>query len=1075
VDPCVRSVSVFCKSRQINPFYRLYSYGLVSDVLYNAAIDACFVVYVFRFLVSASLHNRFLVLILAAVLLIYGVVVIPRLSVDVLPDLNRPVVTIMTEAEGFSPTQVEQRVTLPLENSLNGVSGITRLRSVSGVGLSIVFAEFDWGSDLYRNRQVVAERLTQLQNQLPPRITPQLAPNASIMGEIMLFAITPKGEPAPSPMELRDIADFIVRPQLLSLAGVSNVIPIGGEVRQYRVTPNLDAMRALGVTLTNVEEALARFGTPAGGGFVSSGGSEFLIQSSSQSTLQALQNHVIVVRPERVGGTPRAITLVQVADVGFAPRQKRGDAGYNGAPAVIVSVQKQPNADTLTLTRTVEEALHALQRTLPPAVSITNIQFRQATFIETAMSTLQRVLVEATLVVALILIVFLMNARATVISLTAIPLSMGIALLVFQAMGLSLNTMTLGGLAIAIGELVDDAVVDVENILHRLRDNALLAAPRPKLSVIADASQEVRSGIIYATLIIVLVFVPLFALSGLEGRLFAPLGIAYIVAILGSLLVSLTVTPVLASYLFSSSKQTVREPRLLTTLKSFNAAVLRVSLRIPMLLLTATMAAVIIAGVFAWNLPRTFLPAFNEGSLTVNIFAEPGVSLEESQRLGLIAERLLLNVKDVASVGRRVGRAELDEHAEGVHYQEIDIALKGAQPRHQTEAEVRQALAVLPITAIVGQPISHRIDHLVSGIRAEIAIKVFGENLAQLRRIAERVRGELARVPGLTDVQVERQALIPQVDIRVDAARAAIYGVTPARVLEQVERLSNGTLAARVFEGVRQTDVVLRLSDTARTPMRLADTLIETPQGVVPLRALADVVETETANQILRENSQRRIVVLANRVNDADMTAILADVRPRLESLALPTGYRVVLDGTFRAQEEANRLLLGLSGISFALIFAVLFSKYRSLKTTSIILISVPLAFLGSVSALAIANVPISVASLVGFITLTGIVARNGILKVSNILQLAEANGGIITQEIVIQGSIERLPPVLLTALSAMIALIPLLYDADVPGKEILHPVAVTLFGGLLSATVLDTVLTPALVWRFLGKPTTQK
>jgi HME family heavy-metal exporter len=1019
----------------------------------------------FNFLVSSSLRNRLFVLAAALVLMAYGSYILPRVPVDVFPDLNRPTVTLMTEAEGLAPQEVEQLVTYPLETAMNGMPGVLRVRSVSGVGLSITYVEFDWGTDIYRSRQLVAERLALVREQLPRGVNPQMGPVSSIMGEIMLVAVTAENT---SPMEVREIADFTIRPQLLNIAGVSQVIPIGGEVRQYRVTPNIASLQALDVTHEQVEQAITRFGTNTGGGFVDQHGREYLIRNVGLTRrLEDLRNTVVLHRQ----GQP--IFLHQVAQVDFAPRVKRGDAGFQGKPAVIIGIQKQPDADTVSLTAKVEATLAEMQKTLPQGVSATNIQFRQATFIETSIENVERVLLEAAAVVAVILILFLMNVRATVISLTAIPISILTTVLVFHAFGLTINTMTLGGLAIAIGELVDDAVVDVENILRRLKENRDRPEPRPVLEVIAAASQEVRSGIVYATAIIILVFIPLFALSGIEGRLFAPLGVAYIVSILASLVTSITVTPVLAYYLLSgSTKGHERDSFVVRTLKRGNAALLRGAFAHRGILFTTVLLGVGAAAYAATLLPRAFLPPFNEGTLVVSLQYNPGISLAESHRLGLIAEQLVLKVPEVKSVGRRTGRAELDEHAEGVHSSEVDIDLhRSERPKEAVYADIRAALSMMPVSVNIGQPIGHRLDHMLSGVRAQIALKIYGEDLDTIRTLAETLRERLGAVPGLVDLQIEKHVRIPQLRIDVDYEKAALYGLTPATVTQALETMSNGRTVSQIVEGNRRYDVVMRLSDQDRSTTGLEDLLIATPTGHVPLRMIARVEETDGPNQIQRENGQRRIAVYGNGDGQRDMAVIIADIRRVVAETPLPQGYVTRLEGTFQAQEEATLRIGLLSLVSLAMIFVVLYSRYQSPVLALIIMGNIPLALIGSVIALNIAGQPLSVASMIGFITLAGISARNGILKVSHYINLVLYEGERFGRDLVIRGSLERLTPVLMTALSAGVALVPLLIGADEPGREILHPVAVTIFGGLISATLIDTFLTPVLFLTFGRKP----
>lgn len=1020
----------------------------------------------FNFLVTQSLKNRLFVLAIAAVLMIYGAFTVTRLPVDVFPDLNRPTVTIMTEAEGLAPEEVEQLVTYPLEAQMNGLPGVSRVRSTSGVGLSIIYVEFDWDTDIYRNRQQIAERLSLVQPQLPANVVPQMGPINSIMGQVMLIAVT--GPEGVSPMELRELADFTVRPRILSIPGVAQVIPIGGEVRQYRVSPNSAAMRALGVSFEQIEQALAQFGSNTGGGFTDQYSREFLIRNVGRTQkIEDLAGIVVAT----VEGQP--VLLRQVADVSFAARLKRGDAGYQGQSAVIVSVEKQPNIDTVQLTREVEAALSEISATLPEGVKADQVLFRQANFIETSIGNVQKVLAEAIVVVAIILFAFLMNTRTTAISLTAIPVSILVTAIVFHLLGLSINTMTLGGLAIAIGELVDDAVVDVENIFRRLRENREKGNPRTVFAVVVSASQEVRSGIVYATMIIVLVFVPLFALSGIEGRLFAPLGQAYIISILASLVVSITLTPVMAYYLLPGLKRLdEHEGVIVRVLKKANRRLLAWSFGHPKILMTTVLAGVIAAVMFATQLPRSFLPPFNEGTLTINMLFNPGISLAESHRVGLIAERLIMEVPEVEQVGRRTGRAELDEHAEGVHSSEIEVALMAdGRSKDEIIADIRSRLSVLPVATNVGQPISHRLDHMLSGVRAQIALKIYGEDLDAIRGFAEEFRGKLGEIPGIVDLQVEKQVRIPHLEVIVDYRRAALYGVQPASVTEQLERLSNGTIVSRIVDGNKRFDVVLRLEDETRSTKGLADLLIETPVGWIPISQIAEVRETDGPNQILRENGKRRVVVLANTDGEADMATVIAEIRKVIAASTLPPGFFVNLEGTFQAQEESMRTIGLLSILSLSMVFAILYSRYRSVLFVSIIMASVPLALIGSVTALWIAGQPLSVASMIGFITLTGISTRNGILKISHYINLAIQEDMPFGRELVMRGSLERLTPVLMTALSAGVALVPLMIDATAPGKEILHPVAITIFGGLVTATVLDTLLTPTLFLRYGRKP----
>jgi len=1019
----------------------------------------------FNILVNASLRNRLFVLAAAVLLVVYGAFVLRGLPVDVFPDLNKPTVTLMTEAEGLAPEEVEQLVTFPLETAMNGMPGITRVRSVSGVGLSIVFVEFDWATDIYRNRQQVAERLATVQGQLPPTVRPQMGPISSIMGEIMLVAMS--GQTA-TPMEIREAADWVVRPRLLAIPGVSQVIPIGGEIRQYRVSPNLASMGRLEIGADQLAATLRQFGANSGGGFVDQHAQEYLIRNIGRTAkLEDLRNLIVAYKD----GQP--VLLRQIAEVDFAARVKRGDAGVDGKPAVILSVQKQPGADTVTLTGEIEAALRDLAPVMPKDVKTDEILFRQADFIGASIHNVMKVLEEAVVVVAVILFLFLLNVRTTMISLTAIPISILITVLVFKAFGMSINTMTLGGLAIAIGELVDDAVVDVENIYRRLGENRRAADPRPVLEVVASASQEVRSGIVYATVIIILVFVPLFALTGIEGRMFAPLGVAYIVSILASLVTAITVTPVLSYYLLPRLKRLdEHDSWLVRRLKAGNARLLGWAFGHPRTLFAGIGAAVLMAAATVPSLPRAFLPPFNEGTLTISMLLDPGVSLAESNRVGLAAERLILEVPEVKSVDRRTGRAELDEHAEGVHSSEIDVDLRpSAQSRAEILTDIRAKLSALPVSTNVGQPISHRLDHMLSGVRAQIALKIYGEDLDTLRSLAGQLRQTLSGIPGLVDLQIEKQVRIPQVQVIVDYERAALYGVTPALATDTLESLSNGRVVSEVVDGARRFDVTLRLAERDRTTGGIANLLVETPAGRVPLTLFASVEETDGPNQILRENGKRRIVIIGNSDGKTDMAAIVAAIRAEAERMRLPSGYFTSLEGSFQAQEEASRTIAALSLVSLAMIFLVLYSRYRSAVLTLIIMGNVPLALIGSVAALWIAGQPLSVASMIGFITLTGISTRNGILKISHCINLVLHEGERFGRAMVTRGCQERLTPVLMTALSAGVALVPLMIGADAPGKEILHPVAVTIFGGLVSATLLDSFLTPVLFLKLGEKP----
>ena len=1028
----------------------------------------------FNWIVRTSLSNRLFVLAFAVLLLVYGGLMAARAPVDVFPDLNKPVITVLTEAGGMAPEEVEQLITFPIETALNGMPGVSRIRSTSGIGLSVLYAEFEWGTDVYRNRQLVAERLALLREQLPNGITPIMGPVSSIMGEIMLIALplnpTSNQVVAATPMQARDYADFVLRPRLLSIAGVSQIIPIGGEVRQLRVEPDTARMAQFGVSLTQIEQALDGFASNAGGGFVDLNAREYLIRHVGRTNkIEDLQGLAVSWKDGR------AIYLEQVANVKFAAAQKRGDGGYNGVPAVIISVQKQPSADTVKLTKAIEAALRELKQGLPPGISEPRVLFRQADFIKASITNVAEALRDGAIMVAIVLFAFLLSARTTIISLVAIPLSLAVTALVFNWLGQSINVMTLGGVAIAIGELVDDAVVDVENILRRLKLNQLLPAPKPILDVVHSASVEVRSGIVYATLVVVLVFVPLFALPGIEGRLFSPLGMAYITSILASMLVSMTVTPVLCYYLLPNMPRLHSgDGPLVRYLKRWDEKILRWSFPRAKILISVATVAVLISAACVPFFPRAFLPAFNEGSLVLSLLFNPGTSLAEANRMGTLAEKLIAQVPEVVQVGRRTGRAELDEHAEGVHSTEIDIDLRRSKrDREAIMTDIRSQLSVLPASTAIGQPISHRLDHLLSGVRAQIAIKIYGDDLDTLRGLAEQMRQELAGTRGLVDLTVEKQVLISQITVRLDHRKLAQTGLSPGEAIRKLKALTDGAHGAQIVDGARRYELVLRLPDEKRSPRDLGRMLIDTPSGRIPVSSIASVEQTDGPNQISRENGRRRIVMYANS-DGSDMAQVIADIRTVIDKTKLPSGTFVSLEGQFQAQEAAIALISGLAIMSLIMIFLVLYSRYESAVLAGIIMANIPLALVGSVIAMSIAGVSLSVASMVGFITLAGIASRNGILKISHYINLCKFEGQTFGQAMIVRGSLERLTPVLMTALVAAFALTPLLFASDAPGKEILHPVAVVIFGGLISSTILDTLLTPVMYW-LLGRHATER
>jgi Cu/Ag efflux pump CusA len=1044
-----------------------------------------------------SLNNRLLVVALAALLLAWGGYVALNLPVDVLPDLNRPTVTILTEAGGLAPEEVETLVSFPIETLMNGAPGVTRARSQSGIGLSVVTVEFEWGTDIYFDRQIVAEKLNLAREQLPGGVIPVMGPVSSIMGEIMLVAVRSR-DGATNPLDVRSLADWTIRPRLLTIPGVAQVINIGGGVKQYQALVSPAKLRQYGVTIEQVAAALEKSNANTTGGFVETQSQEYLVRNLARFySLDELRQTVVAYR------NGAAIHLGEVANVEFGPKVKRGEAGADGQPAVIMSVQKQPGASTIALTRQIEIALKEIQTTLPPDVEINSNLFRQSNFIETSIANVVEALRDGAILVILVLFLFLLNFRTTAITLTAIPLSFIFTFTIFKIFGVSLNTMTLGGLAVAIGELVDDAIVDVENVFRRLRENRQLPQPKPTLEVIYHASVEVRSSIVYATFIVALVFAPLFALTGIEGRLLAPLGLAYITSLVASLIVSLTVTPVLASYLLTGRDNEGGSPRvskgdsdatetpLLTRglppvsqpeqdsffvrwLKKWDEKLLRRTLRHPHLVIGG--AAVLLALALA-TLPfagTSFLPEFNEGTLTINVQAQPGTSLAESDRIGQIAEKQLLTVPEVKSTGRRTGRAELDEHAEGPHYSEIDVDLRESQrSREEILSDIRAKLALLPGVAVnVGQPISHRIDHLQSGVRAQIAVKLFGDDLSALRAKAEEIRNVMTTVAGATDVQIEKQVLIPQARFKVDRARAAQYGLTPGEVAETLQIALDGKKVSEAIEGQRRYDVVARFDDASRGSLdALKNVTVDAPDGSqIPASAVAELENLPGPNQILRENGRRRIVISAN-VAERDLGSVVQEMQQRVRAqVTLPEGYFLEYGGQFEAQQAATKRLSLLSLISLLAIFLLLFKALGDWRAALQVLVNVPLALIGAIAALWLIEGVFSVATLVGFVSLTGITARNGIMMISHYLHLMREEGEQFGEEMIVRGSLERLVPVLMTALTAGLSLVPLALAHDAPGKEILHPLAVVMLGGILTSTLLDQIVTPAVFYKF-GRP----
>lgn len=1006
---------------------------------------------------------------MSLVLAAYGTWVVIALPIDIFPDLNRPTVTILTEATSLAPEEVETLVTFPIETLMNGLPGVERVRSQSGIGLSIVTVEFGWNTDIYRSRQLVAEKLDLAKEQLPENVVPTMAPVSSIMGEIMLISVRSRTGKL-SPLELRSIADWTIRPRILTIGGIAQVINIGGGVKQYQVLVSPNTLKHFGITIEQVADAVAKAGTNSSGGFVDFQSKEYLIRNIARfSSIEELKNTTVVYR----NGT--AIKLSDIAKVEITAKLKRGEGSANGKPAVIMAISKQPGTDTLELTQKIDAAIDDILKTLPEDIEINARLFRQANFIQAAIDNVIAALRDGALLVVIVLFLFLMNLRTTLITLTAIPVSFFITFIIFKWFDITINTMTLGGLAVAIGELVDDSIVDVENIFRRLRENKHSANPRPSLTVVYEASCEIRSSIVYATLIVVLVFVPLFALPGIEGRLLIPLGISYMVSLIASLLVSLTLTPVLASYLLPQASAIAKKESLVVRLlKRYDERLLRWTLSNTGKIIASATVLLICALAVLPFLGTEFLPHFNEGTLTISLFAEPGTSLAESDKIGATAEKLLLKIPEVVATGRRTGRAEQDEHAEGVNYSEIDVDLRPSErSRAEVIADIRKVLSFIPASVNVGQPISHRIDHLTSGIRAQIAIKLFGDDLEVLRAKAEEIRKIVASVAGTTDVQVEKQALVPQLRFEIDRQEAARYGLQAGEIAATLETALNGRKMNEAIERQRRYDVYVRY-DMTRSIDALKSITIDSPSGTqLPVTAVAKVAEKPAPNQILRENGRRRIVIMAN-VQGRDLGSVAKEIKQDLSDFPLPEGYFIEYGGQFEAQQQATARLIAMAAVSIAVILLLLIRALGDWRTALQVLINIPLALIGAVAAMLLTDGVISIATLVGLISLIGITCRNGIMMLSHYLHLMKEEGEDFDEKMIIRGSLERLIPVLMTALTAGLSLVPLALSAGQPGREILHPLAVVVLGGIITATLLDQLVTPAVFYRY-GRPIAEK
>lgn len=1030
-----------------------------------------------NFIIRSALTHRLFVMSVAAFILVYGSWVLRSLPIDVFPDLSKPAITVMTEGHGRAPEEMETLITLPLENMLKGLPGLERIRSTSGVGLSSINLEFSWDSDLYRSRQLVAERLQVARERLPEDAEPVMGPIASLMGQIQQIAVSTSDQSL-TPIELRTFADWTLRPRLLAIPGVAQVISIGGGVKQYQILISAEKMNSRQISLEQLDSALASISLNTTGGFLDQGSQEFLVRNiGAVRSIEDIRKTVVGLH------FGRPVLIEEIAEVTVGARTKRGDGSYMGKPAVILAIQKQPGADTVEVTESIDRAVESLKPGLPKSMVINTDVFKQSRFIENSIQGILGKLRWGTVLVFAVLILFLANLRMSLITITAIPLSFLITFIVFKMFDLSVNTMTLGGLAIAIGELVDDSIVDVENIFRRLKENRMLANPKPLLQVIFDASSEVRNSIVLATIIIALVFLPLLNLTGLEGRLFGPLALAYLSALLGSLVVSLTVTPVLSYFLlskFNQEKDAHHDTALVRKLKEWDRKWLTKLLDRPRQVLVFTLALFLLSVSFVPMMGRDFLPQFNEGTAMIAVYSPPGVSLRESNRIGLLAEKSILEVPEIKSVSRRTGRAEQDEHAMGVNVSEIDVDFKTEIKRSREEIldDIRVRLEKIPGVGInVGQPISHLIDHMLSGVSAQIAIKVFGPDLEVLRGKATEIKSALSKVSGLVDLRVEQQGLIPQLKIHVMREEAARFGIRAGDVSELLESAFNGHVVSQVLEEQKFFDLFYRFDDQSKaTSEKMSETIIKTmPDGrKVRLGDVADIYETEGPNEISREEGQRRIVISANS-SQRDLGSLVQEIQKEIQAqVKMPEGYYVVYGGQFQAQQEASKKILIFGALALFGIALLLYSQFHSKMIVAQIMLTIPFAFIGGILLLFLTNRSITVASLVGFITLCGIASRNGIMMISHYLHLMKYEGEGFTKEMIIRGSLERLVPVLMTATVAALALLPLVFAKGQPGSEILHPVAVVIVGGLISSTFLDLFVTPTVFYNF-GRKASKK
>lgn len=1018
-------------------------------------------------IIGFSLKNRILVLIITGLILVVGTIVTVNSEVDVFPDLNAPTVVVMTEARGYAPEEIEKTVIFPIETAVNGATGVRRVRSSATTGFAVVWVEFDWGMDIYRARQIVSEKLSTIEGQLPENVdSPVLGPQSSILGEMLIIGLTSDSIPL---LDVRTYADKILRPQILGIGGVSQVTVMGGDIREYQIQIDLEKMKHYGVSLSEMLNAASNINTNVGGGTIYEYGNEYIVKGEI-STSNVDDIGLAVVRSDENG----IVLIRDVAEVKIGEKlPKLGVASKDDKPAVLLTVTKQPNVDTNSLTDDIEAELAEIKKTMPDGMNVYTDIFKQADFINNSISNIQRSLIEGAIFVIVVLFFFLMNTRTTVISLVALPLSVIITVVILHLFGYTLNTMSLGGIAIAMGALVDDAIVDVENVYKRLRANKLLpdGERQSTLDVVFHSSAEVRMPIFNSSLIIIASFLPLFFLSGIEGRLLIPLGISFIVALLASTLVALTVTPVLCSYLLGSTDKAIgNDPRLVVMLKSHYGNGLKWCLSHRNLTLGIVGALFVVSGICFTTLGRSFLPSFNEGSFTINVATVPGVSLDVSNRIGQEAERAIMSVPEIKTVARKTGRAELDEHSRGVNASEFEAPYEIVdRPRSEIMKELREKLTAIPGTNIeIGQPISHRIDAMLSGSQSQIAIKLFGSDLNQLYRTGSQIKNLISEIPGIVDVNIEQQVSRPELSITPRRDMLARYGITINDFSEFINVVLSGEVVSQVYENGYPFDITVKADHSMVNKIdRIKSLMIDSNQGKIPLEYVTDVRSSEGPNSINRENVSRRIVVSAN-VSNSDLRGAVKSIQKAInDNVELPEGYYVSYGGQFESEETASRTLAAASILALLIIVILLYQEFKDVKESLIILVNLPLAMIGGVLILVLTGRELNIPAIIGFISLLGITTRNGMLLISRYNHLKSE--GLELHDIIFRGSVDRLNPILMTAFTTALALIPLAVNSTAPGNEIQSPMAIVILGGLLSSTVLNVFIVPVLYY-FINK-----